>query len=95
MSDIPEEELWSVDHALAKWIAPRLRGLAAISHGPPEILNQECNGDTVEAMERWKAILIEMAEGFEAFLAGNGWTNVEQYENAASLLGQWFGHLWD
>ena len=94
-TQIPQEDLWSLDHALAEWIAPRLRGLAAILHGAPTELVDAHGGDVDRAVEAWSALLIEMAKGFEAFLADDGWSHAEQYRHAATLLGKWFGHLWD
>lgn len=54
-----DSETWSLDHTIARFIAPRLRVLQKQAHGHPPNLTQE----------GWENILGEIAEGFEAVLA--------------------------
>jgi len=78
-----DEDLWDFDSYLSSMIAPALRHLAKKSFGCPSDLydkdkkNDECH--------RWKEILEEMAQGFDAVrsLKGTGILHYEKQDNGA------------
>lgn len=89
-------DAWSLDTYLAGVIAGGSRELAADIHGcPPELVE----GDDVEAgCDRWRAILAEIAVGFERWAEDEDRQPVDELPELArsfDLLRHWWGHLWD
>ena len=86
MRGYSDEDLWDFDGYLSTIIAPAVRHLSKNSHGCPSDLfdkdkkNDECH--------RWKEILEEIAQGFDAAraLKGHGMMNFEKQADGMQKL---------
>lgn len=85
----PDSDLWSLDHALAKIILPRLK------------LFQQCRGGHPSDMtdQEWDDILTEMVFGIEWYASGDCWNSfdrekAERAQKGMELFGKYYGHLW-
>jgi len=85
----PDSDLWSLDHALAKLILPRLK------------LFRECRGGHPADMtdEEWDSILGEMVFGIEYYASGDCWNSFDtdkaiRAHKGLELFGKYYGHLW-
>lgn len=98
-----KRDCWSLDLALAKWLAPRLRYLSEHARGCPcDPFLSFSNDD--ESIEKWKDQLAEAAKALESYKAE--WDNpdstsasvVEANERTRKAI-QWvadhFEQLWD
>lgn len=88
---------WDLCAHLDEVILRGVRNLAENLHGCPSRLADECDGDVDEGCKRWRRILEEIAEGFEAELRAQA--NLEpsppEFENAQHLLRDFWRDLWD
>ena len=86
----PREDTWSLDDAVARFLAPRLRYLAENHIGYfDENINDEI----------WTAILFKMADGFERMTAPD-WGSFDKdlladAEECLDLFREYFFNLWD
>lgn len=94
-SDIPpvpvlaDEHIWNLDVTLAAIIAQGVRRLSEFDNGYPAFPG-------ADTMEEWRAVLAEMADGFEEYATEK--RDVLDYagvERSLDLLRAWFPHLWD
>lgn len=85
-----DDDLWNLDHTLAKLTVIGARYLRERGHGHP--------GETTP--EEWDAILVRIEEGFQAWLDDAGWFTEKpeqeaKFKDAMGLYAHWFGGLWD
>lgn len=81
-----DRELWSLDCTISRFIAPRLRALAKMSHGHPSDMTAD----------QWVAMLNRMADSFE--LTSEYHVTGEPEDEAFECLGlfrDYFFYLWD
>lgn len=100
---VSEGDIWNFDGYLAKVIIEGTKQLAENMHGCPHELTGskdifDNSGDVEEGCRRWKAILEEIAEGFEEYIQAQ--ENVEEipppnFDHTMELLTRWWPHLWD
>lgn len=104
-----DRAVWSIDYHLAKLIGQLVRELIKDNTGVPmamytqEEIGQDRNGTSSEMdkekEKQWKGILLEIAEGFEAYAENgdcmlmNG--NPENFDKAFDLFRTHFSSLWD
>lgn len=84
-----DTDLWSLDHTLARWMAPRLKAFRKLVHGYPADLTPEA----------WDAELAKMQRAFE-LLADDRTCDMDEasrkeVENGLDSFRAWFHHLWD
>lgn len=84
-------ELWSLDHTIAKFIAPRLRAFI-----------DEFDGRSHPAgltSKQWRAKLEKMHKAFELMASDKMWIankkEAKSMEEGLDLFREWFFHLWD
>lgn len=84
-----ENDLWSVNYALAKLTVEGCRYMRKHGHGHPMELTPE----------EWDAILLQMQEGFQLWIDEDGWLRDDdqeaKFEHAMDLYAKWFSGLWD
>lgn len=101
-----DEELWSLDHSIAEFLAPRLRRLAEITHGSPSgYPNKYYSRDAETDHESWRRDLAAAAEAFAEYVdcaqATDGWSMereeaaYREAKRAMDWIAEWFGSLWD
>lgn len=83
-----EDETWSLDHTIAKFILPRLKLFRSIDIGYPGNTNHY----------EWIEVLDKMIFAMEKHAIGS-WEISDQCESdkvreGTKLFGKWFGHLW-
>lgn len=86
-----DSETWSLDHSLAKMIAPRLKQFKRIKAGAPSDITEE----------QWEAILDEMIEAFEWFGSDDRWNygpdhndKLKKAQKGVELFAEWYTGLW-
>lgn len=93
---------WSLNFYLAERISVECRTLAENCNGCTEELFDNTNKE--DQCWKWKAILIEIAEGFEAYIKHeeDGPFDNESYDkmkvrldHSFDLLKKWYPNLWD
>ncbi len=94
-----DEDVWSLNTHLAEVIAGLCERLAEQRHGCPSRLVE--SGDVDAGCDRWAEILWEIADGFRAFADADGVDfglepgASRRLDRSLTLLGEWFGDLWD
>jgi len=82
-----DNETWSLDWSLAKWLTPRLKTFKKINMSTPASLSQE----------EWDEILDKMIITFE-LIAKENWDeteeNIEKTYEGLDLFRKWFLDLW-
>ncbi|EGT3606827.1 hypothetical protein FKF97_10520 [Clostridium perfringens] len=95
ISKIKEEELWSLDATLAKYILPRLEKYRSMERmGYPSKLSGE---------KEWNEILDKMIYAFKYVLKRDSLNfnydiekeRIEKYKEGMSLFAEYFMELWD
>ena len=72
-------DIWDLDDYLASWLPDALRHMAENNHGcANELFDNSTNGDECY---KWRVILLEMAEGFEAHRQQE-WVDLPEYTAA-------------
>lgn len=98
-----KRDCWSLDLALAKWLAPRLKHLSENAGGHP--CDPFLDFEDDDGLNKWKGELAVAASSFESYKNEwddpDSWTSasvVENNERARKAI-QWvadhFGQLWD
>ena len=82
-----DEDTWSLDWTIAKFILPRLKRFAKLQNGFP--------GSTTS--KEWNEILEQMIEAFELYSKG-GWEldkeDIQKAQKGLELFAKWYGDLW-
>lgn len=95
-----DDDLWSLNYALAKLAVAGCRYMREAAHGyPSEFAEPEYGGDG-GGWEKWEDILRRIEEGFQAWLDEDGWFHDKpeqeaKFKDAMELYAHWFSALWD
>ena len=94
-----DDDLWSLDHALAKLTVVGCRRLRESAHGYPSEFAEPPYGDG-RGWEAWEDILLRIENGFQAWLDHGGHffdapLEAEKFKEGMDLYAKWFGALWD
>lgn len=93
-----EDDLWSLNYALAKLTVAGCRAMREWGHGyPAEFSDDFGDGGGWAA---WEAILLKIEAGFQAWLDEDGYfydkpEQEAKFKEAMDLYAHWFGALWD
>lgn len=95
-----DDDTFSFDSYLAGVIAGGVRALQERGIGCPGDFMATTGMTVEERTEKWRELLGEMAEGFEAYLHQNEhgpWLQgpPASFTRSWDLLTEWFGALWD
>lgn len=93
-----EEDTFSFNHYLAGVIAGGLDLLAERGIGAPAAFyeDRENFSDDTAALEKWRAVLGEMALGFRLYHDRDMPDDLPpELDRSFELLREWWGHLWD
>jgi len=97
-----DSELWSLDWTIVKFIHPRLKAFTKDAHlsAPMHPTETDDTGfPRALTTKEWRAILLEMLDGFEIALDDDllyppeGEAGIK-IERSLDLFREWFFHLW-
>lgn len=94
-----DDDLWSLDHTLAKLIVVGTRQIRTNGISYPTEFSESPYGNG-EEWEAWEKILLQIEEGFQAYIDEHGYFQDKpeleaKFKTAMSLLSFWFSGLWD
>jgi len=102
-----DDQLWDLNHALAKLTVAGVRAMREWAHGYPAEFCEpgdpglpEDFGARGGRWEAWDKVLAQIEEGFQLWLDCDGWFPEDspeelKFNQAMHLYGKWFGSLWD
>ena len=95
-----EDDLWSINHTLAKLTVVGCRAMRESALGYPAEFSEEYAGEGAGGWEAWEDILRRIEEGFQAWLDEDGWFRDKpeqeaKFKDAMNLYAKWFSALWD
>ena len=97
-------DTWGLNYYLSCWLPQALKRLRDNSRGCPPELFDVTDITHEDNCHKWKDILDEMIDGFEAYrkFEDSYITDIkkekevnEKVRKSCELLGRWFGSLWD
>lgn len=84
-----DEELWNLNHSVAKLVVAGTSGMLEWGHGYPGEL---------DSVEEWNEILTKIRDGFQVYL-DDDWlldpAKAAKFQEGMDLFAKWFGGLWD
>lgn len=89
-----DDETWSLDYTLAKWIIPRLKRFKRIGciSVPSGLTQKEWEGITQKILHTF--CLVEKDDGARDFLYDNTKKGQKEYDEGMKLFSKYFLHLW-
>lgn len=95
-----DEDLWSLNYALAKLTVAGCRYMREAAHGYPGEFSEEYAGEGAGGWEKWEDILRRIEDGFQAWIDEDGWFHNKpeqeaKFKDAMDLYAHWFSALWD
>lgn len=91
-----EYDWWGIDKHFAEMIAGVARKYRDEGHGYPTMFDDD--GESlaeVFAVEKWRSILTEMADGFDGYAKETLAYDAPAFQRALKLFVEYFGALWD
>lgn len=79
-----DDETWSLDMTIARFIVPRLERFKELNNGHPSTL----------LPESWDAIIQEMIDGFKEAAKDDLNSDTVKIDRALELFKEWFQALW-
>lgn len=94
-----DSQYWNLHYSLAKLTVEGCRNIREAGNSYPSEFSEAPHGDGT-GWASWEAILLQIEEGFQAWLDEDGWFHNKpeqeaKFDEAMKLYAHWFGALWD